>query len=183
MAWNLYVLKYKRTGNYYVGTAPDWRDRIYVHQTKTSSRALGSQPSELNKSNAGFYYFVYGVDGFEIDESRLGTNQSVSKINQSISYMIENELAEYLRKCAKEEIIVNGGCFPPTSIEKIKIIAAAAKEKTVSLSKTERLLFEKELPEIFKCEIGSVAAKKTIKMINVTNKEGIRLNLLESGEL
>lgn len=183
MEWDIYVLKYKRTGNYYVGTAPNWKSRIKVHHTKTAPKKLNSNPSKFNKANEGFYYFVYEINGVKIDKQKLGENQNISDIEQSISCIVENALTKFLKDWAREGIIVNGGCFSINSKEKNEIFRIVKKNKMFKLSENEQLLFEKELPNIFKYKLDNITDTNTIKVIDIPEKEVFELKLLNFGEL
>lgn len=69
--WNLYVLRYNYSGNYYVGTTIDFERRMKEHWRQTSTKSELPIWSEKNKSTKGFkfYWFKIEKEGVEQGEA------------------------------------------------------------------------------------------------------------------
>lgn len=80
--WNLYVLRYNYTSNYYVGIAKDLKGRMEEHWKQSSSKSELSIWSEKNQSTKGFKFYW-----FEIEKEDVGHSEAQH---------CENELAEQL---------------------------------------------------------------------------------------
>lgn len=138
--WYLYILKYEKTGNYYVGATPNLKGRMNAHRFRTSQKSLHSMPSILNRSTKGFSFFWYKIEGTES--------------TQSNSNKIENKLTEFLKNWVEEDVVVNGGCFSnPTNSEQLQIKEKIEKDTIFPLSKDEKSFLERELPKSFNCMI------------------------------
>ena len=98
--WNLYVLRYHSSGNYYVGITESFENRMLIHWRRTSNLP---QWSSLNESTKGFKYYWFSID----DDG----------VSQSHADHCENCLAELLVKKIKEinkEVHVGNGKFVDT---------------------------------------------------------------------
>lgn len=80
--WNLYVLRYNYSGNYYVGTTEDFDRRMLVHLRKTSDKKELPIWSEKNKSTKGFKYYWFKINksGVEQGEAEHCENQLASNL-------------------------------------------------------------------------------------------------------
>lgn len=96
--WNLYVLKYNYSGNYYVGTTPDFENRMLIHWRRTSVNNNLPIWSRDNKSTDGFkyYWFKINKEGVEQGEAEHCEN-----------YLAEL-LVEEIKKLDKEVHVGNG---------------------------------------------------------------------------
>lgn len=108
--WNLYVLRYNYSSNYYVGTTPDFENRMLIHWKRTSTKNNLPTWSKENKSINGFKYYWFKVneDGVEQGEAEH----------------CEDCLAKLLVEKIKElnkEVHVGNGKFVDT--EEFKVIA------------------------------------------------------------
>lgn len=86
---NLYVLRYKRFGHYYVGTAEDFGERMLVHWRRISKLP---QWSSLNESKQGFIYYWFNIEG--------------DGVSRSEADLCENHLAKLIArkiKCINEK--------------------------------------------------------------------------------
>lgn len=66
--WNLYVLRYNYSGNYYVGTTIDFERRMNEHWKQTSSKSELSTWSEKNNSTKGFKFFWFYIEGEGVEQ-------------------------------------------------------------------------------------------------------------------
>lgn len=66
--WNLYVLRYNYSGNYYVGTTPDFEDRMLDHWRKTSEKKNLPIWSKKNKSKKGFKFFWFKIENEGVEQ-------------------------------------------------------------------------------------------------------------------
>lgn len=87
---NLYVLRYKSSGHYYVGTAENLEERILKHWRRTSKLP---QWSKLNKSKNGFifYWFRFNGDGVSRSEADLCENHLAKLIARQIKFINEKK--------------------------------------------------------------------------------------------
>lgn len=101
--WNLYVLRYNYSGNYYVGTTIDFERRMNEHWKQTSSKSELPIWSEKNKSTKGFKFYWFKIE-------KKGVEQGEAE-------HCENYLAEQLVKEIKRlnmEVHVGNGKFVDT---------------------------------------------------------------------
>ncbi|MDE5909994.1 MAG: GIY-YIG nuclease family protein [Lachnospiraceae bacterium] len=91
--WNLYVLRYNYSGNYYVGTTIDFERRMKEHWRQTSSKSELPIWSEENKSTKGFkfYWFKIENEGIKQGEAEHCENclakllvDEIKKLNKEI---------------------------------------------------------------------------------------------------
>lgn len=96
--WNLYVLRYNYSGNYYVGTTSDFENRMLIHWRRTSINNNLPMWSKGNKSINGFKYYWFKI-------SKEGVDQGEAE-------RCENKLAallvEEIEKLNKEVHVGNG---------------------------------------------------------------------------
>lgn len=105
--WNLYVLRYNYSGNYYVGTTPDFENRMLIHWRRTSTNNNLPMWSKENKSINGFKYYWFKIN-----------NEGVK---QGEAEHCENYLADLLVKEIKKlnkEVHVGNGKFVDTEESK-----------------------------------------------------------------
>lgn len=90
--WNLYVLRYNYSGNYYVGTTPDFESRMLDHWRKTSDKTGLPQWSPQNQSTKGFkfYWFEIENEGVEQGEAEYCENRLAELLVEEIK-KINNE--------------------------------------------------------------------------------------------
>lgn len=150
--WNLYVLRYNYSGNYYVGTTPDLVNRMLIHWKRTSTKNNLPKWSKENKSINGFKYYWFKINNENVDQGE--------------AEHCENDLADLLVEEIKKlnkEVRVGNGKFVDT--EEIKWVEIEIKgienkfneidEKINSYLKQLKLLEYKKTS--IKCfEIGSV---------------------------
>lgn len=101
--WNLYVLRYNYSGNYYVGTTINFERRMGEHWKQTSAKSELPIWSEKNKSTKGFKFYWFKVEG--------------EGVKQGEAEHCENYLAEKLVKEIKrlnKEVHVGNGKFVDT---------------------------------------------------------------------
>lgn len=96
--WNLYVLRYNYSGNYYVGTTIDFERRMNEHWKQTSTKSELPIWSEKNKSTKGFkfYWFKIEKEGVEQGEAEHCEN-----------YLAE-QLVEEIKRLNREVHVGNG---------------------------------------------------------------------------
>lgn len=89
--WNLYVLRYNYSGNYYVGIAKDLKGRMEEHWKQTSSKSELSIWSEKNKSSMGFefYWFKIEKEDVEHSEAQHCENQMAEELVREIKKLKE----------------------------------------------------------------------------------------------
>lgn len=87
MDWNLYVLRYNYSGNYYVGTTEDFERRMLDHWRKTSDKKELPIWSQKNKSIMGFkfYWFKMNKSGITQGEAEHCENQLANRIVRIIN--------------------------------------------------------------------------------------------------
>lgn len=87
---NLYVLRYKYSGNYYVGTAEDFKERMIEHWKEISD---SPEWSKWNKSKQGFifYWFFIEKDGVSRSDADLCENHLAKLIARKIKYINERD--------------------------------------------------------------------------------------------
>ena len=93
----LYVLRYKHSGNYYVGTAEDLKKRMSVHWKRISqSKKRLPEWSSLNESTKGFIYYWFYIDGDGVSRSEadLCENHLAKLITRKIKYINEKNFIE-----------------------------------------------------------------------------------------
>lgn len=93
MEWNLYVLRYNYSGNYYVGTTINFESRMLDHWRKTSIEGELPIWSSKNKSTKGFeFYWLYiGEDGVGQDEAEHCENRLANLLIEKIKDINNNE--------------------------------------------------------------------------------------------
>lgn len=96
--WNLYVLRYDYSGNYYVGTTIDFGRRMEEHWKQTSSKSELSKWSEKNKSTKGFkfYWFKIEKEGIEQGEAEHCENQLAEQLVREIKKLKEINHEEFI---------------------------------------------------------------------------------------
>ena len=84
--WNLYVLRYNYSGNYYVGTTIDFNDRMLDHWRKESEKKNLPNWSPKNKSKKGFkfYWFYIEKEGVEQGEAEYCENRLANLLVKEI---------------------------------------------------------------------------------------------------
>lgn len=88
--WYLYVLRYKYSGNYYVGITPNLEKRMGIHFRRTSENPKRlPQWSQVNKSIKGFKCFW-----FELLDTHGNTDSSASLIENKVGFAIEKRVNE-----------------------------------------------------------------------------------------
>jgi hypothetical protein len=102
--WNLYVLRYNYSGNYYVGTAIDFEDRMLDHWRRNSD-SVNRLPnwSKRNESIKGFKFFWFNIK--ECGVSRGYAERCENRLAELLAEEIENINHEKLSR----EIHVGSG--------------------------------------------------------------------------
>jgi len=155
--WYLYILKYKATGSYYVGAASSLGEKKNDELVKTSCSPLASSSLVLKK---GFYSFKYKLNGIEDTKDN--------------TMIVVNRLTCYLRKWAANDVIVNGGVFMPTNIEKTIIKEAVNNNEEFLLSASDKFFFEEELIVDFKCQrVGKEVTLTILSPCSFVDLEGV----------
>lgn len=67
--WNLYVLRYDCTGNYYVGITEGFEKRMLVHLLRTSTKNNLPKFSAINKSTKGFKCYWFHVT-YDVEQGK-----------------------------------------------------------------------------------------------------------------
>lgn len=120
--WNLYVLRYDYSGNYYVGSAPNLELRMFDHWRRTSDKGDLPVWSALNNSTEGFKYYWFNINSNDVSQSvaNCSENALTMEFCELIKNLSDNEL--------NTKIYMFGGCSvkPPypnvTSIEKESLV-------------------------------------------------------------
>lgn len=81
---NLYVLRYNKSGNYYVGTTKNFEKRMLDHWRKTSKSPKWSQK---NTSTNGFKFYWFNINGNGVSRSEadICENRMAEKLFEIIS--------------------------------------------------------------------------------------------------
>ncbi|MDE5802485.1 MAG: hypothetical protein K2I22_06170 [Lachnospiraceae bacterium] len=91
---NLYVLRYKHSGHYYVGTAENFEKRMLVHWRRESGsvKRLPNWSFE-NKSKQGFIFYLFNIEGDGVSQSYadLCENHLAKLIARKIKYINEKK--------------------------------------------------------------------------------------------
>lgn len=95
--WNLYVLRYNYSSNYYVGTTPNFENRMLVHWRRTSTKNNLPIWSKENKSINGFKYYWFKVNKDGVEQS---------KAEYCENYLAE-QLVEEVKRLNKEVHVGN----------------------------------------------------------------------------
>lgn len=91
MTWHLYVLRYKYSGNYYVGITPNLTKRMNIHFRRTSENPKRlPQWSRVNRSIQGFKCYW-----FELLNSHGNTHSSASLVENEVGAIIERKLNSF----------------------------------------------------------------------------------------
>lgn len=91
MTWHLYVLRYKYSGNYYVGITPNLTKRMNIHFRRTSENPMRlPQWSRVNRSIQGFKCYW-----FELLNSHGNTHSSASLVENEVGAIIERKLNSF----------------------------------------------------------------------------------------
>lgn len=96
--WNLYVLRYNYSGNYYVGTTPDFKNRMLIHWRRTSINNNLPMWSKGNKSINGFKYYW-----FKISKEGVAQGEAEHCENHLAALLVEE-----IKKLNKEVHVGNG---------------------------------------------------------------------------
>ena len=131
--WNLYVLRYNYSGNYYVGTTPDLNNRMLIHWKRTSTNNNLPMWSKENKSINGFryYWFKINKEGVEQGEAEHCEN------------CLADLLVEEIKKLNKEIHVGNGKRIDAEDTYVIKIEVNGI-EKDLDI-------IDKEITDYLKC--------------------------------
>lgn len=127
--FNLYVLRYNDSGNYYVGITSDFERRMLNHWRQTSIKSELPQWSQRNDSTKGFkfYWFHINNDG----------------VVQSDADHCENSLAERLVqeiKRTNKEVQVGNGKFVDT--EETDITTIEVKNNKNSINDMDKVIVD-----------------------------------------
>ena len=150
--WNLYVLRYNYSGNYYVGTTIDFERRMKEHWRRTSTNSNLPIWSKKNKSTKGFkyYWFKIGKEGVEQGEAEHFEN------------VLAERLVDKIKKLNKE-VYVGHGKFVDTEETSITEIEVNCSENNLNDIDKEIMNYLKKLDFPVKeelsiecCEIGCV---------------------------
>lgn len=154
---NLYVLRYKYSGHYYVGTAEDFEKRMLVHWRRTSTKRKLPIWSKMNKSTKGFrfYWFKINKNGVSQSEADHWENQLAKKLVDKIED-INN------KKFIKKVHVGNGNCIDRKFRYDIKTVISDINHEFNEIDEMiadflinpEKLGFEKDEIKIECCNIG-----------------------------
>lgn len=90
--WNLYVLRYNYSGNYYVGTTPDFESRMLDHWRKTSDKTGLPQWSPQNQSTKGFKFYWFKIENEGVEQGKAEQCENrLSKLLVEEIQIINNE--------------------------------------------------------------------------------------------
>lgn len=103
MEWNLYVLRYHYSGNYYVGTTIDFEDRMLDHWRKTSTKGELPQWSLKNKSTKGFEFYWFNINQCGVSQGKAEHCE-----NQLAKLLVEKIEDINGKKFTKEVHVGNG---------------------------------------------------------------------------
>lgn len=67
--FNLYVLRYNYSGNYYVGITSNFEKRMFVHWRRTSIKRKLPIWSKRNKSTRGFRFYWFNINKTGVSQS------------------------------------------------------------------------------------------------------------------
>lgn len=96
--WNLYVLRYNYSGNYYVGTTPNFIKRMEIHRRRRSTKHNLPECSADNYSTKGFRFYWFLIE-------KRGVKQGVA---EKCEYCLANELEAELRNLNPNVHVWNG---------------------------------------------------------------------------
>ena len=96
--WNLYVLRYNYSGNYYVGTTPDFENRMLTHWRRTSTNNNLPMWSKENKSINGFKYYWFKINKEGVEQGKA----------EHCENCLADLLVEEIKKLNKEIHVGNG---------------------------------------------------------------------------
>lgn len=135
--WNLYVLRYDYSANYYVGTNQDLKRRMGEHWKRTSPKRLSSIWSSKNIPTKGFRFYWFKVE-------KEGVEQGVA---EKCEYCLANELVAKIKPLNVKARVGNGLCVDGkiTRLRKVKV-----KENKGQLNNIDNEIdeFLKNLPEL-----------------------------------
>lgn len=154
--WNLYVLRYNYSGNYYVGTTPDFENRMLIHWRRTSVNNNLPIWSRDNKSTDGFKYYWFKINKEGVEQGEA----------EHCEKYLANQLVEEIKKLDKEVHVGNGKRIDTEDTYVIEIEINSVEKNLNNMDKeiTDYLKSLKFIPllkvnETFSiecCEIGCV---------------------------
>lgn len=103
--WNLYVLRYNYSGNYYVGTTENLERRMLVHWRRKSKEKGLPKWSSLNKSKRGFKFYWFDIDKVVVSQS------CADRCENQLAKRLVEELKKVNNGNFVEEIHVGNGKF------------------------------------------------------------------------
>lgn len=96
--WNLYVLRYNYSTNYYVGTTPDFKKRMEIHRRRRSPNHNLPECSADNYSKKGFRFYWFLVE-------KRGVTQGVA---EKCEYCLAAELEKAVHELNPNVHVWNG---------------------------------------------------------------------------
>ena len=113
--WNLYVLRYNHSGNYYVGTTPNFENRMLIHWRRTSTKRNLPLWSAKNLSTEGFKYYWFSINSrgvsqgsaehceYELADLLIETIRNKISEDKKITRQIDVGNADYINNVNKIE--------------------------------------------------------------------------------
>ena len=154
--WNLYVLRYNYSGNYYVGTTPDFENRMLIHWRRTSTNHNLPMWSKENKSINGFKYYWFKIN-------KKGVEQGEAEHCENY---LADLLVEEIKKLNKELHVGNGKRIDTEDTYVIEIEVNGIEKNLNNIDKeitdylkSSKLINSQKVNEEFLiecCEIGRV---------------------------
>ena len=112
--WNVYVLRYNCTGNYYVGTTKEFQKRMFQHWRRSSCSSLPCS-SYRNRSCYGFrcYWFVIKDPKNAKDPKDASTPRGVTQgIAEHAEYAFANMIVDEIQNIRKHSKVKAIGGWP-----------------------------------------------------------------------
>ena len=154
--WNLYVLRYNYSGNYYVGTTPDFENRMLIHLRRTSTNNNLPMWSKENKSINGFKYYWFKINKEGVEQGEA----------EHCEDYLADLLVKEIKRLNKEIHVGNGKRIDTEDTSVIEIEVNGIEKNLNSIDKeitdylkSLKLIYPQKVAEelsIECCEIGCV---------------------------
>lgn len=114
--FNLYVLRYNYSGNYYVGITNNFEKRMLVHWRRTSVKRKLPLWSKINNSTKGFRFYWFKINNTGVSQSYADQceNQFAEKIIKKINDINDENFIKKIH-------VGNGNCIDRKHMFDIKI--------------------------------------------------------------
>jgi len=103
--WNLYVLRYHYSGNYYVGITENFERRMSEHWRQTSTNSELPIWSEKNKSTKGFQFYWFNINADGVSQSHA------DQCENCLARMLVDKIKDINKEKFIAEVHVGNGGF------------------------------------------------------------------------